>query len=232
MREMLSMGLEVRRFAILAVVAAFAAPGSVLAEESTVAAPRLDLGPTLNISDEEVADRYSFSDHFGLRLGGQAFSLDLDPDYASPSHAPGSTFDAPDAMVDFYPFRGGFRLSGGFLYEGDDLDGTGTGQDGITIGGLPFTPSYAGRQPGVLDFNSYTPYAGVGVQSTFWSGRLEFALDFGLQFENNSSAELGSDRASSKAGVATSERDAEDSPEQLELLGFSPRAGLSVKLKF
>ena len=27
-------------------------------------------------------------------------AIDLDPNYASPSHAPGSTFDTPDALVD------------------------------------------------------------------------------------------------------------------------------------
>lgn len=221
-----------RGFAILAVVSILGAPGVALAQDSIDSAPKLDLGPFYESSDDQSDERYSFSDQFGLRLGGQAFSLDLDPDYASPSHGPGSTFDAPDAMVDFYPFRGAFRLSGGFLYDGDDLDNTAGGQDGITMGGLPFTPSQTSRHPGMLDFNSYTPYAGLGVQSTFWSGRLEFALDFGLQYQGSSGAELGSDHSASSASAAAGERDAEDDAEQLDLLGFSPRAGLSVKLRF
>jgi hypothetical protein len=224
------MGFEVRGLAILAIASVLAGPGLALAEDSLDSAPKLDLGSISLLSDDQSEERYSISDHFGLRLGGQAFSLDLDPDYASPSHGPGSTFDAPDAMVDFYPFRGAFRLSGGFLY--DDPDNAANGQHGITIGGLPFTPSQTGRHPGALDFTSYTPYAGLGVQSSFWSGRLEFALDFGLQYQGNSGAELGSERSPASASAGANERDSEEAAEQLDLLGFSPRAGLSVKLRF
>ena len=221
-----------RAFGILAVVSVLGGPGFASAQDSLDSAPKLDLGPVYEFSDDESEEHYSFSDRFGLRLGGQAFSLDLEPDYAGPSHGAGSTFDAPDAMVDFYPFRGTFRLSGGFVYDGDDFGNVGGGQDGITIGGLPFTPSQAGRYPGTLDFNSYTPYAGLGVQSSFWSGHLEFALDFGLQYLGGSGAEPGSERSASNASAAAAERDSEAAAEQLDLLGFSPRAGLSVKLRF
>ena len=136
------------------------------------------------------------------------------------------------AAVLSYPVAGLFALDRLFAAPGGDLDGTAGRQNAITIGGLPFTPSQAGRYPGALDFSSYTPYAGLGVQSTFWSGRLEFALDFGLQYQGNSGAELGSEGSPSSASAAAGERDAEETAEQLDLLGFSPRAGLSVKLRF
>ena len=65
------------------------------------------------------------------------------------------------------------------------------------------------------------------MQSAFWSGRLQFALDFGLQFDR----EANSDDGGNGPAVANGD-DSEAAQEDIELLGFSPRAGVSVKLTF
>ena len=55
-----------------------------------------------------------------------------------------------------------FRLSGGFLYDPGPLNSaTAAERNQITVGGLPFTPSRGGAAPGALNFNAYTPYAGL-----------------------------------------------------------------------
>lgn len=187
----------------------------------------LSLGSGAFGSHSNGQDDYSFSNQFNLRLGRRTLLLGLDENAQTILPNPGKSYVTPDAVVDFYPFQSVFRLSGGFLYDPDPLNSaTAAERNQITVGGLPFTPSRGGAAPGALNVNAYTPYAGLGVQSSFWSGRLQFALDFGLQFENESDIDDGDDPA-----VANSDN-AEAAQDNFELFGFSPRAGVSVKLTF
>jgi len=200
-------------------------PGLAAAGPMEDSAPPLSLGPSYTASGSS----YGFSDQINLRLGTQALSLDLGEPVDTHSPSRGAPYATPDAMVDFYPFEGTLRLSGGFLYNPDTLEFPAPESNGITIGGLPFTPSGGGATTGRLDFSAYTPYAGLGVQSSFWSGRLEFALDFGLQYDIDGGSDSADDTAKASSD-GTGDSDVHE--DNLDFLGFSPRAGLSVKLKF
>ncbi|MDH3234959.1 MAG: hypothetical protein OEQ29_15675 [Alphaproteobacteria bacterium] len=179
-------------------------------------------------SQSEGQDGYDFTNRFDLRLGSQSLLLDLVDDAQVPLPGSGTSNVAPDAIFDFYPFQNVFRLSGGFLYDADPFESPTEAQNNqITLGGLPFTPSGNVAAPSALDFNAYRPYAGLGAQSSFWSGHLQFSLDFGLQYDSESSTNEGGGNAAA-AGSDNSKADLED----LEFLGFSPRAGVSVKLQF
>jgi hypothetical protein len=199
-------------------------PGLAVAGPMEQSAPSLSLGSSFLGSEFDAQDGYNYTNQFNLRLGSPSLLLSLDNDTQAPPLSAGTSSIAPDAVVDFYPFQSIFRLSGGFLYDPDPFESpTATGNQQIMLGGLPFTPSRGGAAPGALDFNAYTPYAGLGVQSAFWSGRLQFALDFGLQFDR----EANSDDGGNGPAVANGD-DSEAAQEDIELLGFSPRAGVSV----
>ncbi len=217
-----------RRIVLTALAGMLLFPGLAVAGPMEQSAPPLSLGSSFLGSELDGRDGYNYTNQFNLRLGSQALLLSLDSHAQAPLPSAGMSSVAPDAVVDFYPFQSVFRLSGGFLYDPDPFESpTATVNRQIMLGGLPFTPSRGGAAPGALDFNAYTPYAGLGVQSAFWSGRLQFALDFGLQFDR----EANSDDGGNDPAVANSD-DSEAAQEDIELLGFSPRAGVSVKLSF
>ncbi len=175
-------------------------------------------------SQSEAQDGYVFTDRFDLRLGNQSLLLDLDEGAQVPLPGSGTSNVAPDAIVDFYPSQSVFRLSGGFLYDADPFESpTEARNNQITLGGLPFTPSRSVATPGALDFNAYRPYVGLGAQSSFWSGHLQFGLDLGLLYD--------SDDGNNNPAAASGD-DSHAAQEDLELLGFSPRAGVSFKLTF
>ncbi len=217
-----------RRIVLTTLAGMLLFPGLAVAGPMEQSAPSLSLGSSFLGSEFDAQDGYNYTNQFNLRLGSQSLLLSLDNDTQAPLPSPDTSSVAPDAVLDFYPFQSVFRLSGGFLYDPDPFESpTAAGDRQIMLGGLPFTPSRGGAAPGALDFNAYTPYAGLGVQSAFWSGRLQFALDFGLQFDR----EANSDDGGNDPAVANGD-DSEAAQEDIELLGFSPRAGVSVKLTF
>ena len=220
----MGMSVQMRGIVSKALAAMLLFPGLAAAgpmEDSTLP-PGLD--SSFARSQAEAQDDYVFTDRFDFRLGNQSLLLDLDDDAQVPLPGFGTSNVAPDAIVDFYPFQSVFRLSGGFLYDADPLESpTEARNNQITLGGLPFTPSGSVAAPGALDFNAYRPYVGLGAQSSVWSGRLQFGLDLGLQYDSDDG---GGNPVAARGG------DSEAAREDLELLGFSPRAGVSVKLTF
>jgi hypothetical protein len=222
------MSIQMRATVSKALAAMLLFPGLAAAGPMEDSTPPPGLGSSFAGNHSEAQDGYVFTNRFDLRLGNRSLLLDLDDDAQVPLPSSGTSKVAPDAIADFYPFQNVFRLSGGFLYDADPFESpTEARNNQITLGGLPFTPSRRVAAPNALDFNAYRPYAGLGAQSSFWSGHLQFSLDFGLQYDGESSTnEAGGNAAA--AGSDKSEADLED----LEFLGFSPRAGISVKLKF
>ena len=111
-----------------------------------------------------------------------------------------------------------------------DNSAFGSDPRGEALGGLPFTPS-TGLSPGTIDWNQYTPYAGVGLQSSFLKGRLEFAIDLGLSYEGAAEVDpTGPAEPGAEAAALGDSR--QDGTEPLNVLGFSPRAGLSLRFRF
>lgn len=208
-------------------------PGLASADEPVDAAPQLLLGPGYG-AFAPPTDEDSVLDYFGLRLAGQTFWLTMDGDSHGPSTRDPAEFQQPDAMVDFYPFRNGLRFSGGFLYATDPWDQPVATPTPLALGTLPFTPSQPDDLSGAIEFSQFTPYWGMGLQSSFWSGRLELAVDLGLSYEGPLASEPTNqdDQGSASTNQAVADEELDEAGADLRFLGFSPRAGLSLKLRF
>lgn len=69
-----------------------------------------------------------------------------------------------DALLDYFPVRGSFRLTGGLVYNGNKLDGRGQPSTGATfdIGGSVYTAAQVGSVNGSVEFRKIAPYLGIG----------------------------------------------------------------------
>ena len=109
---------------------------------------------------------FGFSDMWGVRGGIGLLPFDLTIEETETSYT--ATAPSPQfmALVDFFPMRGSFRLTGGLLMTDDiDLSGTIEGQN-VT---------------GAVSLKRTQPYLGLGF-GNLSGGGLGFVLDLGVGF--------------------------------------------------
>lgn len=130
----------------------------------------------------------TFSQTVNGRLGINALSFDsgaIDEHDIARGVEPG--LRTWSALVDWHPFQGDFRFSGGLLHNGADL-GAIAGADGalagVDIGGLN----------SALDFAGTAPYIGVGWGNPLnKEGRLGLLMDVGVLVQDNTDIGLAAD---------------------------------------
>ena len=210
----------------LTICAVLALPDLAAAQDGESPEPRLILGPNSRNMGLGAEAGIRLGDHFGLRVGANYLTLESAGDDQGPEFNFNVTPPAAGAMLDYYPFRDVFRLTGGLRYNAEAPDQI-AGPSAITIGGLPFTPSGAPAPVLGHDYIGYAPYGGLGLQSSFWEGRLELVFDLGVYYRNpNGEAE------DAAAAGPEAEANSESTEEELRLLGLYPIIGLSATYRF
>lgn len=96
-------------------------------------------------------------------------------------------------LVDFHPFKGGFRVTGGLFENRNRVEFESTPTSTITIGGNAYPPALVGTLRGDVSFRSLAPYAGIGFGNAARSpGRARFVFDLGLLAQGAGDATLSS----------------------------------------
>lgn len=131
---------------------------------------------------------YRFNPSLGLRAGVYAFRYDTD------GVREGIVYDAEfklanaAAYLDWHPFAGRFRLSGGVVVNDSSVDGTGRPDaDGnYEIGGTTFTAAQVGTLTGTGTLDRAAPYLGLGWVFGAGDGRgFTLSLDAGVVFQGS-----------------------------------------------
>src|SRR5208283_4963236 len=90
-----------------------------------------------------------------------------------------------EALADWHPWQGSFRLSGGLVYNNNKFSMTATPSNGtINIGGQAFNFASASANANV-DFNKIAPYLGIGWGRTPKNTGLSFTSDIGVLFQGS-----------------------------------------------
>lgn len=100
------------------------------------------------------------------------------------------------AWLDWHPGGGGFRLTGGLLYNDSRVDGRSRPSAGGTydIGGVRLPASQVGTLRARADFDPLAPYAGLGWGNAVAAGgRLRLAVDLGVAFQGKARVHLTAD---------------------------------------
>jgi len=118
-------------------------------------------------------------------------------------------------LMDWYPYEGEFRVSGGFLYNGNNVEILGELTDSMTIGDTKYTPSAIGDLTYDIGFRGIAPYLGIGAGNAIRKDKtLSFVFDFGIVFQGSPNVELFADGW--LASDPSFQRDLRKEEEQLE----------------
>lgn len=97
------------------------------------------------------------------------------------------------ALLDWHPGGGGFRLSGGLVYNSTEIKGSSLPPaSGVyDIGGVPVPADILGTLDASVDFDPIVPYAGFGWGRPVRSGTgLGLTLDLGVIFQGKGEVTL------------------------------------------
>lgn len=107
-------------------------------------------------------------------------------------------------LLDYYPFHGAFRLSGGMVVNENDLTAVASGGSGTyTINGDTYTAQQVGTLTGKLGWRRIAPYIGIGwgMKAARHSG-LSMGFDLGVMFTGSPTVSLHSSNPTNNQQLA------------------------------
>lgn len=104
-----------------------------------------------------------FSDSFSARLGYNAFTYKYNTSASSVNYDFKLQLRTVSLLGDWYPFEGGFRTSGGLVYNDNQVKLNGLPTAGTyTINGTTYNSTDIGSLQGTMSFGNVSPYLGIG----------------------------------------------------------------------
>jgi len=137
--------------------------------------------------------------------------------------------------LDWYPFHGGFHVSGGLIFNQTDVDLDTHSTTALTIGSHTYSATELGTVRGEVRFQRIAPYVGIGWGNAFGEeGRWGILSDLGVAFLGRPNVALsatGSIASDSTfmGDLAQEEKDVED---DLSILRFYPVFSISLFYRF
>jgi len=110
-----------------------------------------------------------------------------------------------DALLDFFPMDGGFRLSAGLVYNGNKIDAHGkpNSNGSYTINGNTYLASTAGTIDGKIDFRKAAPYLGIGWGNPVKQAGWGISGDLGVLLQGSPSTSLLNTDCTAPAPICT-----------------------------
>lgn len=126
--------------------------------------------------------RYVMDPHFTLRGGINALNYDSDSVVEGILYNYELQLKSVSALVDFFPGEKGFHLTGGALFNGNEIQAAAVIDTALDIGRNSYTEAELGELSGTTEFTLVAPYLGVGWQQDFgqhWG----LSIDVGMIFQ-------------------------------------------------
>lgn len=134
---------------------------------------------------------YGFSDYFNARLGLNNFTYDYNTTEDDIEYNFDLELKSTALLVDFHPFGGRFRLTGGILNNKNEFQGNAALANDYTIGGTTYTSEEVGTLTGRVFFeDDNVPYLGLGWASNPGDSGLSISFDIGVVLQGEPSASL------------------------------------------
>src|SRR4051812_15782098 len=129
----------------------------------SVSAQALDLGLSASVGTTGLGVHAStpIAPALNARVGANFFDYSHNTSTASVNYDAKLKLQTIDALLDWFPMGGGFRISGGAVYNNNKLAATGrpNAAGTFTLNGTAYT--LAGLR-GDVDFRNVAPYLGIG----------------------------------------------------------------------
>jgi len=184
-----SIGLET---SALAGVAQGSLPG-VETNALEGSAQSISLGVKVGTLGPGAEAAIALSDFLGIRFGANYLPLEYEGTFDDVDYDVDLTLRSVSALIDVHPFKGAFRISGGVVYNGNELESEATPTSPIEIGDVTYlTPAtQVGTLKGEVDFDDIAPYLGLGWDTSFGKeGAFGFIADLGVMYQGSPEVEL------------------------------------------
>lgn len=184
---------------------------------------------------------FRLTDNLAVRLGYSG--LNYSPSDINTNDV---TYDAKvdysngKALLDWYPFHGGFRLSVGVFYNDNKLSVDAKPQAGTyTINNVDYQASDIGKLDGKVDFNTTSPYLGIGWGNAVGAdGHFHVLFDLGVLYQGSPNVNLNAtcgpalsatDCANLRTNVAAEEKDLNNKANDYK---YYPVVNLALSYRF
>jgi hypothetical protein len=139
-------------------------------------------GGTLGVGAEVGV---GLSDDLVLRGGVNYLKFDFDSTIDKVDYNMEPEFKNGSLLLDWHPFSGAFRLTGGVYLNGNEIDVDGTYRKDLIPDEYQKYAYLADRVhvKGTVDFNDIAPYAGLGWTSNHGQKGWGIAFDLGVMFQ-------------------------------------------------
>lgn len=219
---------------LLLVAALLAAALSPFQSARAESEPYFYVGPQISTLGFGGEAGVRINDYVGFRIGGNYFSSDLDRDIDGTDYEFDFQLASIGGVLDFHPFGGGFRVSGGLRWNDNGFDLLARPNGSIEIGGTTFTSAEAGTVSGRLDYNKFGPYAGIGYQGGLFDNRLLLAAEIGVFYQGSPDISLSGNGtlANDPTFLAAARRERDEIEDDLSILNFYPVVALTASYRF
>ncbi|MEM9058034.1 MAG: hypothetical protein AAGD86_11180 [Pseudomonadota bacterium] len=170
--------------------------------------------------------------NFALRAGVNTLNYEYDDTINEIDYESDLKLRSVAGYLDWRPFASPFRLTGGLVYNQNEITGVGAADGTYTLDGVTFNAADVGTLSGNVGFDTVAPYVGLGfnvpVAPTF---RISF--DAGVLFQGEPQVDLSADGAIASdprfiQALEAEERDFQEEVEDFELfpvlsIGLSKR---------
>ena len=136
-----------------------------------------------------------------------------------------------EALADWHPFTGSFRMSGGLIYNKNNLNMTARPTGGsVNIGGQTYTGVTSGQYVNAaIEFKKVAPYLGIGWGRTPKNTGLSFTSDIGIMYQGSPKANVTTNVPGASASINQANSDLNSS---LSSYKFYPVISVGVGYTF
>lgn len=127
---------------------------------------------------------YGITETISGRLGYTTYDYDLDIETDDVDYDATIKLGGGEAMLDWHPFSGSFRLTGGVIFSRNKVDVDAKANKPVRINGVTYQASQLGSLTGEAEFKSTVPYLGIGWGNVAGkNGNFHFVADIGVLFQ-------------------------------------------------
>lgn len=126
---------------------------------------------------------WSFNKSFGARISLNAFNYDDTFTESNIEYDGEVDLATAGVLLDWHPMKGSFRLTGGIYANNNELTAKGKPTGGFfEINGVQYPASAIDSLSGAVDFDTTSPYLGLGFGTMSKSG-FKFTFDLGVLYQ-------------------------------------------------
>ena len=136
----------------------------------------------------------SFTNSTGIRIGINYFPYDRTDTLDDIEYNVDLKLMSLSALLDWHPFEGSFRISGGVLYNGNEIEVDSKATASYQIGDTTYNAGEVGTLKGKIDFNDIAPYLGLGWDTSFGKDKgFGFLFELGAIYQGSPDVDLSAD---------------------------------------